>query len=321
MPLITDTESLKKANSAIVYDLQFDSISSFVDDASTRDLIPAIGRQTYLILGASNGNAGLQVALQLAQKAEANLALCYYTNFGSVKISEDGAQVYQDGNNKIASDAKISALVNQARLDGYRALDSLLTFIESDIDSFEVYANSPERKNNRSAFINATAEFNEALFIDNNPLLFRSLKSYIADAEDEHIINVLGKDYAKALRAKVLANNCSDIEKDLLKKIAKVVAPFAIAEAIPYQAVSIDRNGTYTNTVNAVTGNNEQKQSPAEVDKLTKAMTALIVIGNKNLSRLRRFINDNQSELTGCSTVDLNSRSRLNDQPRGFFFA
>jgi len=322
MTLITTTDELKTANSAVVHDLNFESVQSFVEDASIRDLIPAIGRTTYVLIGVGGDASGLAIAAQLAKKCEANLAIAYYVNFGSVKLSENGAQVYQDGNNRIASDRKITALCNQSRLDGYRSLDALLEYLETDRETFTAYHESLERKARLNGFLNTTADFNEALYINENPLLFRSLRSYIRDAETEHIIPILGDEYAETLKANILARNCSDVEKLLQRHIAKAVAQFAIAEAIPYRAISFDANGIFTNTVGAsADGGNVEKQAAGETKRLTMAMSTALAAGNKHLDRLRKFISKNKDALTGINEVKLNTRSTLNDEPRGFFFA
>jgi hypothetical protein len=321
MTLITTTEDLKSANSAVVHDLNFESIQSFVGDASINDMIPAIGRPAYIFIGTGGDDEAISIARQLAQKAEANLAIAYYVNFGSVQLGENGAHVYQDDHYRIASDKKIAVLGNQARMDGYRALEGLLAYMETERNKFPVYLNSDERKANLSNFINFTAEFNEALDIGKNVLLFRSLKSYIQDAEVEHIEPLLGDEYTALLRAKILEGNCNPTERQLLKQIAKVVSQFAIAEAIPYRAVSLDANGIFINTVGVSAGGaNTERQTTAELSRLQLAMHKALCNGRTNVDRLRKFISKNKDALTGCKPVILNTSSTLNDQGRGFVF-
>jgi hypothetical protein len=311
MTLTTTTEEIKAANSAVVHDLKFESLQSFVEDTSIRDIIPAIGRSTYIIIGSGVGEA-FDIARQLAKRAEANLAVASYVSFGSVKLSENGAMVYQDDRNRIASDKKVSYLCNQSRVDGYRALDYLLAHLETDRILFSDYHAGDERKAHLSGFLNTTFEFNEAVYIDNNPLLIRSLKTFIREAETEHILPLLGDDFADSLHNKYLSGTCNDTEKQLLKLMARVIAHYAIAEAIPYQAIALDTNGIFTNP---------ETQQQANKNSLGMAMTAALATGNKNLDRLRKFISKNKDALTGINELTLNSRSTLNDAPRGFFFA
>lgn len=197
-------------------------------------------------------------------------------------------------------------------MDGYRALDYLCAHLESEPVLFSDYHTSDERKNNLSGFLNTTFEFNEAVFIDNNPLLIRSLKTFLRDAETEHILPLLGEEFAEVLHGKYLRNICTETEKQLLKLMAKVTAQYAIAEAIPYRAITLDTNGIFTNP---------ETQQLASKDSLGMAMAAALAAGNKNLDRLRKFISKNKDALTGINDLTLNSRSTLNDEPRGFFFA
>jgi hypothetical protein len=320
MNLISDIEKLKEANSTVVHDLNFDSITSFIRDAAVHHIQPAIGRETYEFCIVGVGDT-VGRAAELARMAEANLAIASYVSAGSVKLSELGTLVYSEGKYKIASDKKIAALVNQCRHDGYRALDSLLDYMERDPVTFTQYFDSRERKSNLNGFVHSTLIFNEAQYIDNNPVLFRSLKSYIIDAERRHIEPLLGDEFADGFKARMLAHELSDEDRKLHRYIADVVAPAAIAEAIPYQAVNVDANGVFTNTVGTSAGaENVEKQTAADTRRLIMAMTAMERQAERNLARLRKYINRSRDKLPGVGSVTLDARSTLNDADRGFFF-
>lgn len=318
--LITTTEDIKAANSAITYNLDFDSIRSFVDDASLKYIQPVIGADTYARLNSESAELWLQAA-DLARKAEANFAIALYTNFGSVKLGENGAMVYQDEKYRIASDKKVAALVNQAMADGYLTLECLVDHLEKNRQTFVEYAQSNARKNNRRRFINSTEEFDAVLFINKNATLFNSLKGYITDAEIEHIEPLLGEDFTEDLRKKVTDNNCSALEEDLLLMVGRAVAHYAIASAIPYRAVNVDTNGLFTNTpIFSAGGGNTESQQGIDVNRITLAMAAALSHGSKALTKLRKFINKNQSQFTGANTIDLDSRTKPGQVDGGIFF-
>lgn len=142
MAIITTIDQLKAAISAINHDLDINSFSSFLSDARLNNIIPAIGNETYALLSGNSLNANQTAALLLLQKAEANFALSYYVNFGSIQISEQGLHVLQDDKKKIASDKKIEALRKQCMNDGFIALEAAIDFIEANLTDFVAYTAS-----------------------------------------------------------------------------------------------------------------------------------------------------------------------------------
>jgi hypothetical protein len=320
MNLISNIEELKEANSSVVHNLKFESIASFVRDAAFNELHKAIGRDTYAVL-VSAGDDTFAHAAMLARTAEANLAIAGYVASGSVKLGEMGTTVYQDEKYKIASDKKIAALVNDSRLSGYRALDSLVEYMEREPVTFTKYFDSRERRSHLNGFVHSTLIFNEAQYIDNNPVLFRSLKSFIRNAERQYIEPLLGDTFTNGFKARMLAHELTDDDQQLHRYIADVVAPAAIAEAIPYQAVKMDANGVFVNSVGVSAGaENVERQTAADTRRLVMAMTAMEEQSETSLARLREYIYNNSSKLPGVRPVTLDARSTLNEDDRGFYF-
>ncbi|WP_342645004.1 DUF6712 family protein [Mucilaginibacter sp. CSA2-8R] len=320
MILISNIDQLKGANSSVVHNMKFESIASFVRDTAFNELHKAIGRDTYTILVAGGGDL-IGHAASLARTAEANLAIAGYVSSGSVKLGEMGTMVFQDEKYKIASDKKIAALVNDSRMAGYRALDSLLEYMEREPRTFTKYFDSPERRSNLNGFVHSTLIFNEAQYIDNNPVLFRSLKSFIRNAERQYIEPLLGNEFTTGFKSRMLAQQLTEDDLTLHRYIADVVAPAAIAEAIPYQAVKMDANGIFVNSVGLSAGaENVERQTSADTRRLVMAMTAMEEQSETSLARLREYIYNNSTKLPGVRPVTLDTRSTLNDDDRGFYF-
>jgi hypothetical protein len=257
----------------------------------------------------------------MAKKAEGNLAVAVFLSAGSIKINEQGAYVYQDNNYKIASDKKLATAIAQALVDGLRSLDCLLLLLEANPVIFTKYFDSQERISNLSNFVSTTAQFNEALEIGSNPVLFRDLKSYIRDVEIEYIHPILGYEYTCRLQEARLRADLTDVQRTLLKHIARAVAPLAIAEAIPWRLVSLDANGVFISSSGKSTGTGtDDTQQSADDSKLVMALNKSVIDGKKKVSLLRRFIYQNKDALPGIGAVDLTSRSTLNQGASATFF-
>jgi hypothetical protein len=319
--LITTIEDLKAVNSAVTHDLKIESLVSYLSDARFEQIVLVIGQDTYMLLCQGGDDPVISSAAMMAKKAEGNLALASFIGAGSVKLNETGAFVYQDGNYKIASDKKLAGVIGNAQLAGLRAMDSLLLHLEAHPVIFTKYFESQERKTNLSNFVATTAQFNEALEIDSNPVLFRSLKSFIRDVEVEYIEPILGYEYTGQLRKAILSAELTDLQRILLKHIARAVAPLAIAEAIPYRQVSIDVNGVFVSSSGKSTslGTDDVQQS-ADDKRLAMALNNAVIQGKKKVSLLRRFIYQNKDSLLGIGAVDLTSRSTLNQGASATFF-
>ena len=163
MALIENREELKNDNSSVTVNLSVDSLQSFLDDAINQHIIPAIGRDTYNLLLSKDFEAlsAEETLLLFVQKAVVNFALAYYSNYGSLQLSDSGAHVTQSDGMRAASDKKIMQLRKESFRAGFAALEYAVEFLEKNLATFVAYSASDEHKENRASFINSSIEFSK----------------------------------------------------------------------------------------------------------------------------------------------------------------
>ena len=314
MRLVDNSEDLKLHNSAIQKDLKIESVRSFVDDAEQNMIVPAIGMEMYSRLLGTDPQWDKDVALKgYLQKAIVNFTVSNYIAFGSIQLSDGGAHVIQDERKKIASDKKLLVLRKHSRADAFRALEFAVEYLESNLSYFTDYAGSAAHQNNRRFLINTTADFSIGFDIRGNAGLFDSLKAVMGNVEENYISQLLGPVVETALRAAVTANNTTAIQKQLLNKIYKAVAPITIAEGIPYRLIEIDEQGVLApGIVGGGTSDNVETAATASTNQLAATMGRAMQQGKNRLATLRTWLNANATAFPGFTLINENPSATLN---------
>lgn len=299
MALLDTTAELKLHNSAITGDLEISNIQSFIDDAIEQHTVPAIGRTQFntLVDGKAGYAAGSVQAtlIKLLQKSVTAFAIALYTNDGAVEISDAGIHVTKSEKRLPASDKKILALRRQNMQAGYFALEIALIYAEDNKATFTDYAASDERLKNLAGYINASSDFPQTIPVSAE--LYARIRAIQLRVEVDLIDTILGDTIADDLRAHIIAGALTNPETELLKKVRNALAPLTLAEAIPYQLVSIDPTGAYvfSDTVGGISGNVENR-TPAELQKLQIVMNRLACDGERNRERLRLWLTANKAD-------------------------
>lgn len=302
MVLIESIADVKKYNSAVGNNLELVNIQSFIDDAINFQIVPAVSYEllTALVTARTIGFTPLQRRVyELLQKSIIGFALDNYADNGAVIISNSGIGVLKSTGSAPASDKKLIQLKKSNLKSAYAALELAVLVLEENNVLFPAYRDSNERKINLSLLINNSAEFQQAgIQIGNDAQLFNSLKPYIQNAAEIYILPMIGEELFDLLIESVKEKSLNDINKKLLKKIQKPLAAFALAEAIPYRAVSIDSKGIFelSETVGGISGNVENRNA-AQEKRLSAVMTGLTVRAEQELEALRKYINQNAEVL------------------------
>lgn len=318
--LINSTADLKSGLGTIQKDLDFAAFASFVDDADINNIIPAIGYNFYNALCAGNLNDQYTKVLTLLQKSGANFAVHYSVAFGSVQIGESGIFVVKDNRQLPASDKKTYQLRLQSRSAGFVALEAAINYLEANLADFPEYAASQEHLNNKRFYINTTALFSMGYDLGGNSEVFNILRSQMSTVEENYIDTLLGEQVSTALRSAIVAGTTSDIQNQLLGRIAKAVAPLTLAEAIPWRLVDITADGLITPTIKNNIENMEVS-TEASVKSLQILMNKAQSRGESEIAKLKLWLAANIASFDGYIAPDPDASSKLNDTPRNFFFA
>jgi len=317
--LINSTAELKQAMGAVRTDLKFEAIQSFVDDAEINHIIPAIGQAQYDALRETGLDATQARALALLRKSVSNFTIHYYAAFGAVSIDETGITVLKDDRRLPASDKKVFQLRTQSRLDGFKALEATVNFLEANRSAFSPYISSQAHTDNRALFTNTTADFERGINLRGNSEVFYSLRSTMRMVEENYLEPVLGETVTNALRAAILINTLSTDQQQLLQKIWATVPYLTIGEAIPMRLVEMDGSGLISAS-NKSNSDNIEELSPGETRKLQAMMNSMLQNGQTQLAKLKKWLNANADKFSGYTAADIEALAKLNDEDRSFYF-
>lgn len=302
MALIDNMKELKKHNSSLTAGVELANLQSFIDDAINFKIVPAIGynQLSSLVTNKPTLSDSQARAIDLIQKSVTGFAIANYTDNGSVEIRNTGISVVRSEKSAPASDKKLMQLRKSNLQSAYNALELLVNYLEENITLpvFADYATSDNHKENRSLFINTSAEFQKAgVQINNDAQLYQNLRVYQGNAEETYIIPLIGETTANAIYAEILSNTLTVPNKALLKKIHKALVSFTMSEAIPYKAVTIDSTGVFqlSETVGGISGNVENR-STATDRQLSPIMNAFKIRGEQELETMRKFLVDNATD-------------------------
>ena len=184
--------------------MEFETLSPYIDIAEDEYLTKLIGSAMFDVLAGYLDVVPTEKQkklLRLAKKAVINLALWRWSNVGSVQVSDMGITRQETTNQKSAYKYQEEALREGFKQDGFNGLDTMLEYMEENINDFLTFKQSSYYTIFKGHLINQTKEFDDIYFIGKSRLVFLRLQRFIIQAEDFHIIPSIGIDTYNELMA------------------------------------------------------------------------------------------------------------------------
>lgn len=247
MPIFTTTAELKDIlGGSINASLDFDSIAPFFDIAHERHLELWLGTTMYadLVDGVENDDLTVaeEVLLPYYRKALAWLALLEYIPHASIQISEAGLYRVENDQYKTAYKYQQKAVEENARNNGYEAMEKLLLFLEANQDTYTGWPTALGYEKHHAVMLNTAANFR---IVHNKKLsryVFDLLRGIVEDVETFVLVPLLGQDqYDALLTARKESDWTSEtLEKKLIYICNRATAHFALAEALRLNWVQLE---------------------------------------------------------------------------------
>jgi hypothetical protein len=201
--------------------------------------------------------------LKLVQKSLINLA--YFRGFPILvaKIGDGGAYRNETDVQKPLFKYQEAELKQMFKTDGFNGLDAVLEYLENNIESFPLFASSQNYTIFKQNFIHTTAQFDDCFPIGGSRIVFLKLRKYMIDAENFHILPVIGKPFFDLLKNELLNNSLSEANIPVVEFLRKAIAGFAISKGILQLGISITDNGIFHQTT---TGGQYDHKKDAALD-------------------------------------------------------
>lgn len=277
----------------------FASIAPHIANAERDYLVPLIGQAMYdelqefydAELPAVLTDVQVKTAelLRLSQSAVINIAYwigfdllnAHVTDAGFKRTESDGVKglfKYQEAN-----------LKNYFRTNGFNGLDTVLQYLEANIDDFDEFKLSQAFTLFREAFIPGTDIFNQIVFINKSRLTFLRMKPHMQLIEDTDIAPILGPVAYAFIKAEMVKDSPATKVTALLSYIRKPVAFLASALLMEESGADLTDNGLYfTQTVAGF--NNDTDHKPSAADRIAILVMRNRAIGNAYLDQLRNYL-------------------------------
>ena len=288
MKYLTSVDQIKLANSSIANDFEIKSIASFINQIEL-ELILLIG-ETTLDKVATN-----PIAINILRSAITDLSLAAYTSSGSVLMDNSGIFVLKSDKKLPASDKKLLNFKMEASERGWRFIEQLVNYLESNHTVFIEWKESNQRKSYFSTLFSNSYEFSSFGGLSISSDLFKVLKPLIERVEEDILTVNFGQLLIDELRDKRLSNSMDPSFKKLERKFMQIVAPLALSEAIPLNLVSIKDGGVFQSSVVAFgnTSDNIEAFTSAEINRLSIVMGKLESEGMARLVQVKKWLKQN----------------------------
>lgn len=308
--LFRTTVELKTYCSTFNRNMEFATLAPAVELAETRYLLPLLGQAQYDALHtaylANNLTAAQNALLRYVQRPLAYYVLHEAVPLLGATVSDMGVQESssREGTSAPARQWSYNSLRDSAIQNADTFADTLLGFLEANHGTYPLWTASSAFTVSRELLINTAEQFDKHVGIQRSRRIYVALRPYIQLAEQMYLKPTLGPklyDDLKAKLAAALTTPLSAAYAALLGKCQQALAFFALAEAMPFLAITVNGYGVQMSSSN----DGLHQRTPADRQRYETAMTNTLRNGNSLLASLRLFLDDNLGDYPLYASDDL----------------
>jgi len=202
-----------KSHIAIDFVSDFGVIEFAVEDREAELKTKYIGAELWANLvkvyagtysnSSSSATAHYEKVLWYCQRIICNYSFLDYIPEGQLHISENGIRIGSTENLKQAFDWQIRQLGEKYHSTAVRNLESLLEYLNENIDVFSDWTSSPAYVANKKYFINSATEFNDFSVTKLNHTSFLDLIPLISYVGDFYLRSILGDEFFEELQERI----------------------------------------------------------------------------------------------------------------------
>lgn len=236
----------------------------------------------------------------LAMVQSSIVHLAYFMGFDvlNVSISDMGFMRAESNTSKSLFKYQEDNLREYFKNNGFNSLDDILLFIESNIDSFNEFAASPNYTVIKGAFIPNTAAFHEIFFIHNSRLTFLRLKPHMRFIEETVIRPVLTPEIYQVVKQGMVLPQVPDQVAPLIPYIRPVMAYLSAALLMEESGADMSERGLFFHAT--MPNNRDNRQITAsDHERVMMLVNRARQMGNLYLEALKSYLSDNWTGYSG----------------------
>jgi hypothetical protein len=305
----------------------FSNISPFIQSAEVNFILPLLGQKLYdlahkfydsptpLPEGITvETSPKYTILIEHIQRSLINLTYWASFDFMNVLMNDSGFHRQESDTEKSLFKYQEDSLKAGFKNNGFDGLDTMLEFIEANMEAFPLFAESQNYTERKTSLIPNTGVFNKIFNINNSRLVFLKINRYITQVEDFEIQAVLGA----ALFARVKSEMAKTLPDDkitrLIPYIQKPLVHLSIARAGFHLGINVTDKGLFFESQNATQQNSYVTTPLSDQQYFALARTSENV-GLAYMDRLTGFLSAHASDypeyvLPGGSPLVRNNRGK-----------
>lgn len=241
-------------------------------------------------------SAAQTALLPYLKRPLAMLGLYEHTKVGTVQFGEGGLFRVETTDMKTAykyqgTDFKRFYLVN-----GYEALEHLLTYLENNEADFPTWVDSTGYTRNKSLILNTAEEFRQHYSNDISRFTFESLRPLIEDVELFAIRDLLGEEQYLDLKASIMDKDLTEKETQLVYLLQRAMANFTAKEGIRRSWIRFEGNSLVS--VELLEPQGYAREGSPIAGQMSLALIMQDEWANRHLSYVVKYLADNLEEFT-----------------------
>jgi len=287
----------------------FNRLKPHIENAENRYIKPLLGfdiynqlSELYIIQESEEPDETEILHRELLGKVQfATIHLAFYVGFDflNVSVTDAGFQRIETERTKGLFKYQEDAIKTFFSETGFNALDDILTFLDLNIEFFELFMNSENFNKLITSFLPNVKTIEEIPFnIHRSNLIFLALKPSVAYVEDTAIRPVLGETIYATVKSE-MANEVVDVKvRVLLDYIRKPLIYLASAMLMEETGATLGDKGLYF-------AKNEDQQrakfvkEPATAERITVLVNRNRQIGNNYIEMLKAHLLKNWPDYSG----------------------
>lgn len=289
--LITEITQLQEVvGGAVNKSVDIRSLHPYLSGVVRDYIIPHLGKQLIddvIDRQDTIGDESLTLLLYYTRKAAGYLTLWKYADIAGVQLSDMGLLRSESENMKSAFKYQEAGYRNAMRDHGHEALEELIIFLQENATDYPLWG-AERLANSRRLFLANATQFRSVYSRYISRYSYEILQPVIEDLEAFAIQPLLGDDFFYELKELVRLDTLTNQEKELVYRIRKAIANFAIEEGTKQHWIKIS-------------GNNIIQSEHLDQSNIEHATDAAInvslrhhdVTGNRHLTYIQKFLKDN----------------------------
>lgn len=259
--------------------------------------------------------------LDIARRANANLAMWYEFDAISVRITDAGFQRQESENGTLKPAYKYQEdnLRQGYKEKGFNALDRMLDFLYARLDLYPEFEKSDTCIRLRSAIVRTTDDVNSVVFINGSRIIFLRLRPHLRFVEEMLLVPAIGEKLYAHLISCLKEPPADDDERQRVEQLRRACANYVVAMAVRrlmMETGSLTDRGLYFTTVEAGEKGNEKRQ-PLGTDRIAMQIQNLKADADMYMTALRQVVRAHFAEFDAGSPQRVYDRD--NDHKRTFW--